>query len=207
MQCRVSALRGALKLPGEPDYPDRTLTLYWLGPFRRALVQCGLGNQAAETELPFYASVFRTARLCASTTSPLDPGSETASSVNLDLPMASLPVAITARSRSVNWRDLVSSGFPSAVLDFQWRLPGVVARRGVRRTSCSPNCPLWQILEHAVRTCPVEYAFHTLVGRMFAFRALSAHRPMERLLRLAFAVKSLVLLEARHLPSHGLSVN
>ncbi|KAM7313622.1 hypothetical protein ISCGN_003475 [Ixodes scapularis] len=204
---RILALRGVLELLEAPDYPGRSLVLYWLGTHRRILVPRGLGNlcPTAEVPSPFYVAAARTHQQLTTDAPDADVLDTPASRLCEALCAPEVPLLHQVRSRTSDWASALSPDLPTAVADFHWRLGwGVLPTRdrltqwGVSASNLCPNCGALETNVHVVFDCVVARTFWTLVSRMFALPLGRHFRARHRSSRLVFAAACFILWQNRN---------
>lgn len=205
---RILALRGVLELLEAPDYPGRSLVLYWLGTHRRSLVPRGLGNlcPTADVPSPFYVAAVRTHQQLVTDVPDADVLDTPASRLCEALCAPEVPLLHQVQSRTSDWACALSPDLPAAVADFHWRLGwGVLPTRdrlaqwGVSASNLCPNCGALETNVHVVFDCVVARTFWTLVSRMFALPLGRHFRARHRSSRLVFAAACFILWQNRNI--------
>ncbi|KAM7298845.1 DDE-type integrase/transposase/recombinase [Ixodes scapularis] len=121
---RLLALRNVLDILDAPDYPGRSLTLYWLSTHRRVLVPRGLGNSCLTAEFPlsFYATVVQVYQQLQTATPDCDVREVPVSRLCEALCKPEVPLLLRVQSRTANWTSAFSPDIPPGLADFHWRL-------------------------------------------------------------------------------------
>ncbi|CAN7978040.1 unnamed protein product [Ixodes persulcatus] len=205
---RLLALRNVLDILDAPDYPGRSLTLYWLSTHRRVLVPRGLGNSCptAESPLPFYATVVQVYQQLQAATPDSDVRDVPVSRLCEALCEQKVPLLLRVQSRTANWTSAFSPDIPPCLADFHWRLGwGVLptrdrlARWGVTNSNLCVNCGQVETNTHAVFECVVAKTLWTLVSRIFALPLSRHFYARHRSAGLVFAATCYVLWQQRNI--------
>lgn len=203
---KLLALRSVLQLLEDVGNPGRVLTLYWLGPSRRALVPRGLGNLcvAAPTTAPFYHQLVQQYVTLQAAAPQVNILAVPASRLCERLCATTHPRPNNLLGLNATWKDLTADTLPRCVSDFQWRLGWSVLptrdrlqRRRVTNTSQCPNCSLQETNIHVVNDCVVARTFWTLVARLFCVRHSARRHVQSRFALLVISVGRYVLWKNR----------